>query len=883
MQEENPDDRRRNDARGRELKGVFVGVAFVAALVLGTSLVLAQSPYDAGGYLERPYLPDDDDGNAAPQETSEAARRRRLRASQQAQQPQAPQPAANPQTTGATQGGSQRRPSGSAQGEAGQPQQRRAAGQGDAPSNSPASNQQKRSTGPNQDDVSNAQRNRQNGGAPRQSGNQPEQRRPSAPAEEVSRRDEAKESIPPIPLRRPQIAKMPAQPAMTARAAPDPAAAVTPVQEARPAKEPESGSANELTKPTPPESAAAGSWEVQSGAEPTTAAGEQPQTPKEASAAAPAEQRPDATAYARPEQSWSPEDSRAEQTQQAATALPAPALDDAQPEMATAQAEPSAGASETASEAPPANMMAATEAPSMDAAAQDSPAKPDEPAAAEAAPRALDQAPAENAAPAQAVSTPQQIASAQPDTEMTAPSVAIPQPQPESLAAKLQESAAAPIAPSPPAIPSAAPLPEATAIAPTAAAQTSAAVRAMQAPLPAAPIKQTRTAAATEAVLAVPQPPARQNVALDKIIGQMLVVGFRGLSPEETWSQKLAAQIKAGVIGGVLFMSHNVQSPQQIKTLTGFLQKTKSEIPVLFAVDQEGGIVQRLSAEKGFQNYPTAGKIGQSNDPLTAYAVYRRLAAELSENGFNLNLGPVVDLLRNDASPIIAGKERSFGSQPKHVAAFAKAFSIAHQDEGVLTVLKHFPGHGSTPFDTHLRPVDVGQSWREDEIIPYRELIASRTARAVMMGHIANPSMADEPGQPASLSAKAIRQVLRGDLGFTGVVISDDLEMGAIRARYSIEDSAVRAIKAGNDIVILSNQNAPSPDLPERITAAIKKAVDTGELRREELQASYDRILSFKQRLPGGVSSVNSGNGGGNVAPAARRASAERGKSASAR
>jgi beta-N-acetylhexosaminidase len=173
--------------------------------------------------------------------------------------------------------------------------------------------------------------------------------------------------------------------------------------------------------------------------------------------------------------------------------------------------------------------------------------------------------------------------------------------------------------------------------------------------------------------------------------------------------------------------------------------------------------------------------------------------------------------------------------------------------------------------------VDVGHSWTEDELVPYRELITSRTAHAVMSGHIANPGMADEPGLPASLSAKAIRSVLRGDLGFTGIVISDDLEMGAIRARYSIEDSAVKAIKAGNDIVILSNQNAPNPDLPERVAAAIRKAVETGDLRREDLQAAYDRILSFKQRLPGAALSAP-------ASAASKRASAERqGKAASAR
>ena len=253
-----------------------------------------------------------------------------------------------------------------------------------------------------------------------------------------------------------------------------------------------------------------------------------------------------------------------------------------------------------------------------------------------------------------------------------------------------------------------------------------------------------------------------------------------------------------------------------------------------------------------------------------------RLASELAQNGFNLNLGPVVDLLRNDASPIIAGKERSFGPQPKHVSAFAKAFIVAHQDEGVLTALKHFPGHGSTPFDTHVQPVDVGNSWQEAEIEPYRDLIASKSAQAIMIGHIAHPGMAEEAGAPASLSAKAIRKVLRGDLGFSGVVISDDLEMGAIRERYSIAESAVKAIKAGNDIIILSNQNAPAPDLPERVTAAIKKAVEAGLLRQEELQASYDRILGLKQRLQGAPAAAK-------AATASKRASAERGKPTPAR
>ena len=203
------------------------------------------------------------------------------------------------------------------------------------------------------------------------------------------------------------------------------------------------------------------------------------------------------------------------------------------------------------------------------------------------------------------------------------------------------------------------------------------------------------------------------------------------------------------------------------------------------------------------------------------------------------------------------------------MAAFAKAFCLAHQDTGVLTVLKHFPGHGSTPYDAHDQAADVSTSWDTDEMEPYRELIASHAVQAIMVGHISNAILSEEPSLPASLSRRIIRDVLRGAVGFSDVVISDDLEMGAIRAKYSLEDAAVKAIKAGNDIIILSNQSAPAPDLPERIIAAVEKAVAVGELSREELQASYDRIIALKQHLPGGPLA---GNGA-----AGKRASAERG------
>lgn len=335
---------------------------------------------------------------------------------------------------------------------------------------------------------------------------------------------------------------------------------------------------------------------------------------------------------------------------------------------------------------------------------------------------------------------------------------------------------------------------------------------------------------------------------LDKMIGQLLMVGFEGTTPDEPSVQKLAAQIKSGQVGGVLFLGRNIVSPQQVTTLNAYLRRANPDVPVLLAIDQEGGVVQRLSHDKGFPEFPSAGQVGQSNDPLNAYAVYERMAGQLAEYGFNFNLGPVVDLQRGK-SAVIAGQERSFGDRPRHVAAFAKAFCIAHRSAGLLTALKHFPGHGSAGGDTHNGDVDVSESWKADELDPYRELIGAGAVDVVMTGHIAHRNWSDEAGLPASLSEKAIAKMLRGDLGFSGVIITDDLEMGAVSKRYTPEASVVRAIKAGNTIVMLSNKAHPSLDLPERMIAAIRKAVQDGELTRAQVEQSYELVMALKQRL----------------------------------
>ncbi|MEJ2125099.1 MAG: glycoside hydrolase family 3 N-terminal domain-containing protein, partial [Alphaproteobacteria bacterium] len=344
---------------------------------------------------------------------------------------------------------------------------------------------------------------------------------------------------------------------------------------------------------------------------------------------------------------------------------------------------------------------------------------------------------------------------------------------------------------------------------------------------------------------------AKLKKQLNTWVGQMLMVGFKGQKPNEPGVKKLAKQIKSGAVGGVVFLSHNIVSPKQVAKLTAAFHRKDDETPTFIAVDQEGGIVQRLSHKKGFAEYPTANALGKRNDPLTAYEVYKGMAHELLRYGFNLNMGPVVDLQRKDTNSIIAIKERAFGSKPRHVTAFAKAFCAAHHDAGVLTVLKHFPGHGSTTADTHTDPADISKTWSKDELLPYRKLIKSGDAEIIMVGHLTHAKMADKPGMPASLSKKAVTDKLRKELKFTGVVISDDLEMTAVRKKHPLEDSVIRAINAGVDIILLGNQIKPSADLPERVAEIIRKAVADGKLKRERLKTSYERILAVKRKLKG--------------------------------
>jgi beta-N-acetylhexosaminidase len=332
---------------------------------------------------------------------------------------------------------------------------------------------------------------------------------------------------------------------------------------------------------------------------------------------------------------------------------------------------------------------------------------------------------------------------------------------------------------------------------------------------------------------------------LQAMIGQMILIGFPGTKPQDAWPARIVKLIHDSRIGGVVLYDYNIVGPRQVKALNAAFGDASSELPPFICVDQEGGAVQRLSRVKGFAGLPGAARIsGLSLEK--AYQLDATAARELANLGFNVNFGPVVDLNLNPANPAIGRLGRSFSADPDQVIEYASEFIDAHEQSGVLAVAKHFPGHGSARNDPHSRVVDISNTWRASELIPYESLISGGFVDMVMVGHLIEPDFSDAGNTPASLSRRAIEDQLRGKLHFSGLVVTDDLSMGAISSRYSIEQAAVMAIAAGADLIIV---NHTDPGIADQIIAAVSQAVTDGKIRREQIEQAYRLIVSRKLRL----------------------------------
>lgn len=358
---------------------------------------------------------------------------------------------------------------------------------------------------------------------------------------------------------------------------------------------------------------------------------------------------------------------------------------------------------------------------------------------------------------------------------------------------------------------------------------------------------------AAPAPYAAPIPTGCGTKRLDRMVGQMILVGFPGDDENDEGVKAVRAQLNKGTIGGVVLFPENIHRRKQVKHLIAFLRNARSNPRPFIAVDQEGGKVQRLNPWNGFKSVPSAAKVAENPSfasPEAAQALYGKMAAELADAGFNMNLGPVIDLNTNPRNPVIGARGRSFGADPEVVVSLASSFIKAHRAANIVTVAKHFPGHGSSAVDSHKRLADVSTSWREVELKPYRRLAEDGLLDAVMIGHLYHPRFSDREELPASLSAKAAAALRNANwLDFHGVIVSDDMEMGAVRDDFTPEELAVKAVQTGTDIVVFSNVQTEEPQLGVSIHRALVEAVCDGRLSRRRITESYGRIMDLKQRL----------------------------------
>jgi beta-N-acetylhexosaminidase len=334
----------------------------------------------------------------------------------------------------------------------------------------------------------------------------------------------------------------------------------------------------------------------------------------------------------------------------------------------------------------------------------------------------------------------------------------------------------------------------------------------------------------------------------------MLMIGFRGLEVHN--KHFIVQDIRERHLGGVVLFDYdipsqqavrNIESPSQVKALIASL-KSVSATPLLIAIDQEGGIVARLKERHGFPPTVSHQHLGQLNDLETTYNHAIAVAKTLADLGMNLNLAPVVDICVNPDNPIIARYERCFSDDPLIVTNHALQFIQAHHQEGVLCALKHFPGHGSSTADSHRGLTDITQTWSRVELQPYVRIIGTGEADAVMTAHVFNANLDSQ--YPATLSPFTITGILREQLNYNGVVISDDMQMGAIVSHYGFEMAIQKAIEAGVDILVFANNSVYEEDIAVRAIKAIWRLVQAGTLSEARINESYRRIRRLKSGMP---------------------------------
>ena len=323
------------------------------------------------------------------------------------------------------------------------------------------------------------------------------------------------------------------------------------------------------------------------------------------------------------------------------------------------------------------------------------------------------------------------------------------------------------------------------------------------------------------------------EMTLDEKIGQMMIIFYRNGNMDST----LKSSLDTVKPGGFILFNENITTYENTLKLVKDIKAT-SKIPMFISIDQEGGSVQRLSMLSEASKIPYMYYVGKMNDEKLSEEVGKVVGEELRVIGVNMDFAPVLDIYENKENTVIG--KRSFGESKEVVSKQALAFSKGLESTGVIPVYKHFPGHGNTKEDSHYELPVVSKTKEEllnDDLVPFKEAIKN-DAKVIMIGHLAVPEITHD-NTPASLSRELITDLLKNELGYNGIVITDALNMGALTKNYNQDEIYVKAINAGVDILLM-------PPGSVKALESIKKSVNDGLISEDTINKSVKKILKLK-------------------------------------
>jgi len=326
------------------------------------------------------------------------------------------------------------------------------------------------------------------------------------------------------------------------------------------------------------------------------------------------------------------------------------------------------------------------------------------------------------------------------------------------------------------------------------------------------------------------------KMSLKDKIGQMFMVSFHGTTPNED----IKTMIQQYKVGGVILFKENITDMVQLTHLTRRLQQLNpSGVSLFIAIDEEGGRVSRLPEEVA--DFPALKELGEKGDPREAYRIGRKMGNLLKKAGINVNFAPVMDVNNNPNNPVIG--DRSFGNTPHLVKEMGVNMMKGMLDTGIVSCIKHFPGHGDTTVDSHdSMPVvkhDM-EHLKQIEFYPFRGAV-EEGADMIMTAHIKFPAL-DPSGYPATMSKRILTDMLRKEWGFEGVIITDSMTMGAITKNFSLKESLIKSVKAGVDVILLPSETK----LQQEGIAIMMDAVRNGIITQKRIDESVYRIIKLK-------------------------------------